>query len=41
MNIDKIIAMTKLEPRIVSRAITFLETKNLVRETNHGYIIEG
>jgi DNA processing protein len=39
-NVDKIIAMTKLEPRIINRALSFLIIKQLVKETELGYIIE-
>lgn len=40
LDIDKIIEATKLEPRIASQAVTFLLLKNLVKETDAGYIIE-
>ena len=39
-DVDKIIEMTKLEPRIVNQAISFLLLKELVKEMEAGYIIE-
>jgi DNA processing protein len=39
-SVDKIIEMTKLEPRIVNRSLSFLLLKDLIRETETGYIIE-
>ena len=38
-DVDKIIALTKLEPRIVNGALTFLLLKNLVKESEGGYIM--
>lgn len=38
--IDKIAAITKLEPRIVNRALSFLLLRDLVREKGGGYTIE-
>jgi DNA processing protein len=40
LEVDKIIALTKLEPRAVNRAITFLLIKQLIKEMDTGYIIE-
>ena len=40
LEVDKIIALTKLEPRIANRAITFLLLKQLIKEMDMGYIIE-
>jgi DNA processing protein len=39
IDVDKIIAMTKLEPRIANRAISFLVIKNLIKENGGGYTI--
>ncbi len=39
-DIDKIIETAKLEPRIVNRALSVLLLKNMVRESDAGYIIE-
>jgi DNA processing protein len=40
LEVDKIIALTKLEPRVVNRAITFLVVRELIKEMDTGYIIE-
>jgi len=40
LEVDKIIEMTKLEPRIVNRALSFLLLKHVIKETGAGYIIE-
>lgn len=40
LDVDKIIELTKLEPRVVSQTISFLLLKRLVKETESGYIIE-
>jgi DNA processing protein len=37
--VDKIISMTKLEPRVVTRTITFLLLRGLVKEGRGGYTI--
>ena len=37
--VDKIIAMTKLEPRIVNQTLGFLLSQTLIRETAGGYTI--
>ena len=37
VRIYKIIELTKLEPRVVSREITFLTINNFIRETERGY----
>ncbi|HVO29016.1 MAG TPA: DNA-processing protein DprA [Candidatus Paceibacterota bacterium] len=39
-SVDKIIAMTKLEPQAANRTLSFLVLKELVKETEAGYIIE-
>lgn len=36
-DVDKLIEMTRLEPRIVASALSFLIVKELVRETKSGY----
>jgi DNA processing protein len=38
-DVDKLIAMTKLEPRIVSRTLSFLLLRGIVKETEEGYTI--
>jgi DNA processing protein len=40
LDVDKIIKLTKLEPRVVNQTISFLVMKRLVKETKSGYIIE-
>jgi DNA processing protein len=40
LDVDKIIKLTKLEPRIVNQTISFLLVKQLIKETKSGYIIE-
>jgi DNA processing protein len=40
LDVDKIIDMTKLEPRVANQALSFLLLKHLVTETETGYIIE-
>jgi DNA processing protein len=40
LDVDKIIELTKLEPRIASQTVSFLLVKQLVKETETGYIIE-
>jgi DNA processing protein len=37
LDIDKIIIMTRLEPRIVARTLTFLVLKDLLKEESGGY----
>lgn len=38
-DVDKIIEMTTLEPRIINQALSFLLIKNVIRETEEGYTI--
>ena len=38
-DVDKLIAMTRLEPRIANQTITFLLLKGLIRENGNGYTI--
>jgi DNA processing protein len=38
--VDKIIEMTKLEPRIANQTLSMLVLKNIITETESGYIIE-
>jgi DNA processing protein len=38
-DVDKIISMTKLEPRVVNRSLSFLLLKGLVGEKEYGYTI--
>jgi DNA processing protein len=38
-DIDKIITMTKLEPRIANRAVSFLLIRNVIKEKGGGYTI--
>lgn len=40
LDVDKIIEMAKLEPRIAHQAITFLSIKGYIKETERGYTIE-
>ncbi len=40
LEVDKIMEITKLEPRIVNQTISFLSLKHLIKETEMGYIIE-
>jgi DNA processing protein len=40
LDVDKIIELTKLEPRVVNQTLSFLVLKHLVKETEAGYIIE-
>jgi DNA processing protein len=40
LDVDKIIELAKLEPRIANQTLTFLLLKHLVKETESGYIIE-
>jgi DNA processing protein len=40
LTVDKIIELTKLEPRVANQTISFLVMKQLVKETKSGYIIE-
>ncbi|HVN26355.1 MAG TPA: DNA-processing protein DprA [Candidatus Paceibacterota bacterium] len=40
LEVDKIITMTKLEPRIAIRTLGLLVVKNIARETGGGYILE-
>lgn len=40
LEVDKIVEMTKLEPRIANQALSFLLLKRLIKETEAGYIIE-
>ena len=37
--VDKLIAMTRLEPRIVNRALSFLIIRGIVKESGEGYTI--
>jgi hypothetical protein len=38
-DVDKLIALTRLEPRIVNRAIGFLLIRGMIKETDAGYTI--
>jgi len=38
-DVDKLVAMTKLEPRIVNRSLSFLILRGIVKETESGYTI--
>lgn len=40
LDIDKIIEITKLEPRVVTQALSFLVLREIIKETGTGYIIE-
>lgn len=40
LEVDKIIEMAKLEPRVVNRTLSFLLIKHLIKETETGYIIQ-
>jgi DNA processing protein len=40
LDVDKIIELTKLEPRVARQAISFLLLKQFIKETKSGYIIE-
>ncbi len=40
LEVDKIITVTKLEPRIVNRTLSFLVMKGFVKESGNGYILE-
>lgn len=40
LEVDKIIEMTKLEPQVASQTLSFLLIKQLIKETETGYIIE-
>jgi DNA processing protein len=39
LDVDKIISLTKLEPRIANQTITFLLLNGLIKETERGYTI--
>lgn len=39
LGVDKVIAMTKLESHVASRTLSFLLLKNVIKETDAGYII--
>jgi predicted transcriptional regulator len=39
-DVDKIITMTKLEPRTANQALGFLLIKGMIKETENGYIIK-
>lgn len=39
IEVDKLADMTKLEPQVINQNITFLIIKNLVKETELGYVI--
>jgi len=39
-DVDKIIGMTRLEPRIVASALSFLILKDLIKETKSGYTMK-
>jgi DNA processing protein len=41
IDVDKIIFLTKLEPRIANRTITFLLVKNIIKESGSGYIMSS
>ncbi len=38
-SVDKLVEMTKLEPRIVNRALSFLIIRGIVKESDRGYTI--
>ncbi len=40
LDVDKIIELTKLEPRAVNQTLSFLLLKGFIKETGSGYIIE-
>lgn len=39
LSVDKIIELTKLEPRVVSCSLDFLSIGNFIKETESGYSI--
>ena len=39
-DVDKLIALTKLEPRVVNQALSFLLLRGIIKETDAGYTIE-
>ncbi len=39
-DVDKLIALTRLEPRVVSRTLSFLLLRGIIKETDAGYILE-
>lgn len=39
LSVDKIIELTKLEPRVVNRSLAFLSLGNLIKETERGYTL--
>ena len=41
LDVDKIIIMTRLEPRIVTRTLTFLIIKDVIKEEQGGYMLKN
>jgi len=39
INIDKIVALTKLEPQVINQSLAFLIIQGIIKETEKGYTI--